>query len=556
MNIIPQLFSADSFAYAMLIISLVAALGLGLGCVRIFGIHLGIAGVLFAGLIFGHFNLSLSDHVLEFVRDFGLVLFVYTLGLQVGPGFIASMRREGLSLNLMAASIVVLGVAVTIAVSHFGQIQIPAAVGMFSGSTTNTPSLAAAQEALKDIPGLSVEMLKLPGLGYAVSYPFGIIGIILTMILIRLLFRIHPQKEAEMLAQLSRDRISPLTALNFEVRNPNLDGVRIKDIPALQETGVIISRVYHNRKIEIAHPDTKLQVGDVILAVGSKAALDQFRIIVGIQSDIDLRTIPSGIMTKRILVTRKEVLGKTLEELDLLTRYGVTVTRVSRVEIEMSASAGFRLQFADTILAVGEEDDIKQAAQELGDSPRQLNYPQLIPIFVGIALGVILGSWPFYFPGMPAAVKLGLAGGPLIIAIILSRLGSIGPLVWYMPISANFMLREFGIVLFLACVGLKSGDQFVATLIHGDGFYWMGWAVLINLIPLLIVGLFARLKFKLNYMTLCGLLAGSLTDPPALAFANSITSSNAPSVSYATVYPLVTLLRVISAQIIVLLFMY
>lgn len=556
METLIQLFTVDSVAHAVLVISLVGAFGLALGSIRIFGINLGIAGVLFVGLLFGHFQLTLSDHVIEFIRDFGLILFVYTIGMQVGPGFIASFKKEGLPLNMMAAGVVLLGAIITIALSHFGNIAMPAAIGMFSGATTNTPSLAAAQQALNDIPGISEELVKLPALGYAVAYPFGIIGIILTMIFIRVVFGINPQKEAEIHAKLIDQSKAPLTTMNLEVKNTNLNGIAIKDIPSLEDLGVVLSRVCHKGKIQVAKPDIVIHTGDILLAVGPKDKLEQLRIIIGVASEVDLKSLPSEITTRRIVVTRKEVVGKTLEELNLLARYGVTVTRVSRAEIELTASPDLRLQLADAILVVGEKDDIQEASKVLGNSPRQLNHPQVIPIFVGLALGVILGSLPIHFPGMPAGVKLGLAGGPLIVAIFLSNVRNFGPLVWYMPISANFMLRELGIVLFLTAVGLKSGDKFVSTLVQGDGFYWMACATLITLLPLLLVAFFARMKYKLNYMTLCGLLAGSMTDPPALAFANTLTGSHAPSVSYATVYPLVMLLRVISAQVIVLFFVH
>ncbi len=554
MDFLIQLFTVDSVAHTVLIISLVGALGLALGSMRLFGMNLGIAGVLFVGLLFGHLGLSVNHEVLEFIRDFGLILFVYTIGMQVGPGFLASFKKEGLPLNGMAAFVVILGAILTVLIAFFAKIAIPAAVGMFSGATTNTPSLAAAQQVLNDMSGLSEELVKLPALGYAVSYPFGILGIILTMIFIRVVFRINPQKEAELQAQIIAQAHAPLRAINLEVRNDNLESVALKDIPSLQDTGVVISRVYHKGRLSMAHPDSVLRVGDIVLAVGPKDELEKLRIVVGVQSELDLRSIPSDITTRRIVVTRKKMVGKTLEELDVFNQFGVTVTRVSRAEIELAATPDLRLQLADTILVVGESEDIQKASNALGDAPKQLNHPQVVPIFVGLALGVIFGSWPVYFPGMPAAVKLGLAGGPLVIAIFLSRIRNFGPLIWYMPVSANFMLRELGIVLFLTAVGLKSGDKFLSTLVHGEGFYWMAWATLITVIPLLLVALWGRWRYKLNYTTLCGMLAGSMTDPPALAFANTVTGSSTPAVAYATVYPLVMLLRIVSAQIIVLFF--
>ncbi|MEJ5299101.1 MAG: putative transporter, partial [Armatimonadota bacterium] len=553
MDFIIQLFTEDTVAHTVLILGLVAALGLLVGSIRIFGINLGIAGVLFAGLAFGHFGLGINEHVLEFAKEFGLILFVYTIGVQVGPGFTDSLRRQGLPLNIMAASVVLLGVLMTLVVSHFGRIDIKAAVGLYSGAVTNTPSLGAAQQALKDIPGLPDEAAKLPGLGYAIAYPFGIIGIILTMLLVRALFRVNIAQESEQIARIQRPAVPPPSNANLQVTNPNLDGLRIRDIPGLAESGVVISRILHEGKLEVAHPETVMRLGDVLHAVGPEKKLRQLRLVVGSESDVDLKEMPSSLIIRRLVVTRRAVLGKTLEELDLVGRFGVTVTRVSRAEIEFTPTRDYRLQFGDTLLAVGEEEGINRAAAEVGNSVRRLNHPEIVPIFVGIVLGVIVGSWPVEIPGMPAPVKLGLAGGPLVVAILLSRLGRVGPLVWYMPISANFILREVGIVLFLACVGLRAGDQFVATLVNGDGLQWMAWATIITLAPLLVVALVARAIYRVNYLSLCGLLAGSMTDPPALAFATNITGSDAPNVSYATVYPLVMLLRVLSAQAIVLL---
>ncbi|MGQ9808901.1 MAG: putative transporter [Armatimonadota bacterium] len=553
MDFIIQLFTEDTVAHTVLILGLVAALGLLVGSIRIFGINLGIAGVLFAGLAFGHFGLGINEHVLEFAKEFGLILFVYTIGVQVGPGFTDSLRRQGLPLNIMAASVVLLGVLMTLVVSHFGRIDIKAAVGLYSGAVTNTPSLGAAQQALKDIPGLPDEAAKLPGLGYAIAYPFGIIGIILTMLLVRALFRVNIAQESEQIARIQRPAVPPPSNANLQVTNPNLDGLRIRDIPGLAESGVVISRILHEGKLEVAHPETVMRLGDVLHAVGPEKKLRQLQLVVGSESDVDLKEMPSSLIIRRLVVTRRAVLGKTLEELDLVGRFGVTVTRVSRAEIEFTPTRDYRLQFGDTLLAVGEEEGINRAAAEVGNSVRRLNHPEIVPIFVGIVLGVIVGSWPVEIPGMPAPVKLGLAGGPLVVAILLSRLGRVGPLVWYMPISANFILREVGIVLFLACVGLRAGDQFVATLVNGDGLRWMAWATLITLVPLLVVALIARAIYRVNYLSLCGLLAGSMTDPPALAFATNITGSDAPNVSYATVYPLVMLLRVLSAQAIVLL---
>ena len=555
-----DLFTAThGVAHTVLILALVAASGLALGTLRIFGISLGVAGVLFTGLAFGHFGMKIEGEVMEFVREFGLILFVYTIGIQVGPGFFASLRRQGLPLNLMAASIVVLGAIIALVLCFIFPtvFPLPTAVGAFSGATTNTPSLGASQQALAQLlvnNPQKDQLIKLPGLAYAVAYPFGIIGIILNMLLIRSIFKISLTQEQAMIVQLQQQSSQKLLTRNLEVKNPNLDGVQLDQVPTLGSSGAVVSRILKGGKPQMANPDTVLHMGDVLLAVGPQPALDGLELIIGKETHVDVRTLPSNIVSRRILVTRSMALGKSIHDLEIRSRFGVTVTRVSRAEIELPITPGTRLQFGDNLIVVGEEAAIRQVSKELGDSPKKLSHPQVIPIFVGIALGVILGSLPLKFEGMPAPVKLGLAGGPLLVAILLSWLGNVGPLVWYMPISANFVLRELGITLFLAAVGLRAGDQFVSTLVNGNGLYWVLFAAIITFVPLMVVGLFARMVMKLNYMTICGLLSGSMTDPPALAFAGQMTHSDAPSISYATVYPLVMFLRVVLAQAMVLFF--
>lgn len=546
------LFHGQTVASSMTILGMVIALGLAIGSVKIKSIGLGIAGVLFAGLLMGHAGLKINPEVLEFAREFGLILFVYTIGMQVGPGFLASLRRQGLPLNLLAIAVVLLGGAVALGIHYLAGVEIPAVVGLFSGGTTNTPSLAAAQQALKDVPYLSVETSKLPSLAYAVAYPFGIIGIILVMLFVRVLFRVSLAQEEQALGGQNPSAQPRVARANFEVTNPNLVDVQIQNVPLMRRSGLVISRILQDGELGVPQPETRLRLGDVVLAVGSPEELNQLRMVVGRESTTDLRTLPSQITTKRLIVTRKTVLGRSLGELDFVRRYGVVLARVSRTEIDFTPTPDFRLQYGDTVLAVGETPGIQKVAAELGDSPKALNHPQLIPVFLGIVLGVIVGSIPMSLPGVPVPVKLGLAGGPLFVAIILSRIGRIGPLVWHMPISANFMLREVGITLFLGCVGLSSGDMFVSTLTDGPGLQWMALAALITLVPLLIVALIGRIILKMNYLTLCGLLAGSMTDPPALSFAQNITHSDAPNVAYATVYPTTMILRVLCAQLMVI----
>lgn len=541
-------------AASVLVLAAIAVVGLMLAAVKIRGLGLGVAGVLFSGIIFGHLGFRISEPILEFVREFGLILFVFTIGLQLGPGFFASLRKEGLRLNVMAVTVVFLGGVVTLIAARLLDINLVAALGLFSGATTNTPSLGAAQQALKTLPGLPAEATSLPALAYAVSYPVGVFGIIATLLLVRGVFRINAEREAELFRAEQQRGVEPLERVNLVVDNPVLDRRTISSIPGRHETHVAVSRIKRagHTEVETATPDTELRIGDVILAVGTRRELERFRETVGRETDLDLRKVSRRVTDRRIVVTHKGVLGKTLRELGLDDLYGVAATRVMRADLEMTAVPNLRLQFGDMLVVVGEEESLDKVAEVLGNSVKALNETNFIPIFIGIALGVFVGSLPLYVSGIPAPVRLGLAGGPLVLAILLSRLGRIGPLVWYMPVSASFAFRELGITLFLACVGLKAGEQFFHIVLTDVGLRWLGGAVCITVVPLLVVGLLGRAVFKLNFMALAGLMAGSMTDPPALAFGNAISKSDAPSVAYATVYPLTMLLRIVGAQVMVL----
>ncbi|MBI5209429.1 MAG: putative transporter [Elusimicrobia bacterium] len=535
-------------AHAIVVISVVGALGLFLGQLRWRGVGLGIAGVLFAGLGFGHAGVTVPEEVLEFLRESGLILFVYTIGIQVGPGFFSSLRRQGLRLNSLAAAVVLLGAALAVLFAKAGGIPAAAAVGAYSGAVTNTPSLAAAQQALKDLAA-PAGAAGLTGIGYAVCYPFGVLGTILVLVLARAVFRVDAAQEAR---AVSPEEDAPeVAAVNIKVENRNIDGLPISKLPALESLGVRFSRLLHDGRVSLPRSDTLVRLGDVLRAVGPRQKLDELVLVLGRVSDLDLKSLPSRIMASRIIVTQGSALGKSLRELELADRYGVVVTRAARAEIEFVPGSDFTVHFGDTLLAVGEEEDVARFAAMVGNSPKALNHPQLIPVFIGIALGVLLGSLPLRVPGMAVPVKLGLAGGPLVAALLLSRVGQLGPLSWYMPISANFMLREMGIILFLACVGLAAGDRFVETLVRGAGLRWLACGAVITFVPLAAVGLFARWRFKLNYHVLCGTLAGSMTDPPALAYANAVAPCSATAVSYATVYPMTMLLRVVMAQVLV-----
>ncbi len=552
MNGVIQLFAQESVARTVVLLAIAGAAGTAFGKIRILGVSLGVAGVLFAGLLLGQLGLKVDAHVLEFVREFGLILFVYTLGLQIGPGFFASLRARGLVLNAFAAAIVLLGAGVAALLIGTGWVSLPAGSGLLSGATTNTPSLAAAQQALAQV-GAVEGAAAIQGLAYAVAYPFGIIGIILTMVLVRRVFRVDVRAEVAAAENAQAPRTPKPATRNLEVRNANLVGRALGKVPGLEGSGVVVSRFSRAGQVEVARPETELQLGDILHAVGPEEGLDALRVVVGADAGVDLKLLPGPVTNRRLIVTRSEIFGRALGEIRIFAQHEVVITRITRGGIEFSPTPGFRLQFGDVLMAVGEEPQITQVAAAVGNSNQALNSPQPIPFFLGIALGVILGSIPLALPGLPAAVKLGLAGGPLVAAILLSRLANLGPLVWHMPTNANHMLREVGITLFLASVGLKSGEKFVEVLLGGEGLRWLAFGAAITLLPLLLVGFVARAWRKLNYAELCGLLAGSMTDPPALAFAQQTTGSDAPAVSYATVYPLVMLLRVFSAQLLVFL---
>lgn len=548
-----ELMTGDSIAHAVAMLAAVAAVGLFLGSIRIGAVSLGIGGVLFAGIGFGHFGVTINSHVLEFAREFGLILFVYTIGLQVGPGFFASLRKQGLPLNSLAAAIVLGGGLIAVGLHYIGDVATPVAAGLFSGATTNTPSLAAAQEAIRQVHGAEAPEAGIPALAYAVSYPFGIVGIILTMLAIRTFFRINVAGEVSAFEKDQKSDHEGLETINLEVRNPNLEGVALRDLPFFSDSQVVVSRLQHQGVLSVPKPESTLAQGDILHAVGPARQLEQLRVLVGAVSGTNLKELPSELSTQRIVVSHRKHLGKTFRELGFEKTYGVAITRVARGDVEFAASAAVSIQYGDLLTAVGHPDSIARVAEELGNSPKQLTHTHMVPVLLGIFLGVVAGSIPIFVPGIPAPLKLGLAGGPLIVALILSQIGRIGPLVWYMPPSANFILRELGILLFLACVGLKAGHGFVDLVTGPEGPRWMAYGALITIVPLFAAGLFARLVMRMNYVSICGLLAGSMTDPPALAFANQLTRSDSASIPYATVYPLVMLLRVFVAQTLVLL---
>ncbi|EMB4081841.1 putative transporter [Klebsiella aerogenes] len=548
----------SDIALTVSVLALVAVVGLWIGNVKIRGVGFGIGGVLFGGIIVGHFvdqaGITLSSPMLHFIQEFGLILFVYTIGIQVGPGFFASLRVSGLKLNLFAILIVVLGGLVTAILHKLFNIPLPVVLGIFSGAVTNTPALGAGQQILRDL-GLPFDVVDLMGMSYAMAYPFGICGILLTMWLVRLFFRINVEKEAQQFDESSGNGHAHLHTINVRVENPNLNNMAIQDVPMLNSDKIICSRLKRDELLMVPAPGTLIQHGDLLHLVGRPEDLHNAQLVIGKEVATSLSTRGTDLKVERVVVTNEKVLGKKIRDLHFKQRYDVVISRLNRAGVELVASSHASLQFGDILNLVGRPQAIDAVANELGNAQQKLQQVQMLPVFIGIGLGVLLGSIPLFIPGFPAALKLGLAGGPLIMALILGRIGSIGKLYWFMPPSANLALRELGIVLFLAVVGLKSGGDFVDTLLHGEGLSWIAYGIFITAIPLLTVGILARIMAKMNYLTLCGMLAGSMTDPPALAFANNLhATSGAAALSYATVYPLVMFLRIITPQLLAVLF--
>ncbi|GAB0613083.1 putative transporter [Escherichia coli] len=548
----------SDIALTVSILALVAVVGLFIGNVKFRGIGLGIGGVLFGGIIVGHFvsqaGMTLSSDMLHVIQEFGLILFVYTIGIQVGPGFFASLRVSGLRLNLFAVLIVIIGGLVTAILHKLFDIPLPVVLGIFSGAVTNTPALGAGQQILRDL-GTPMEMDDQMGMSYAMAYPFGICGILFTMWMLRVIFRVNVETEAQQHESSRTNGGALIKTINIRVENPNLHDLAIKDVPILNGDKIICSRLKREETLKVPSPDTIIQLGDLLHLVGQPADLHNAQLVIGQEVDTSLSTKGTDLRVERVVVTNENVLGKRIRDLHFKERYDVVISRLNRAGVELVASGDISLQFGDILNLVGRPSAIDAVANVLGNAQQKLQQVQMLPVFIGIGLGVLLGSIPVFVPGFPAALKLGLAGGPLIMALILGRIGSIGKLYWFMPPSANLALRELGIVLFLSVVGLKSGGDFVNTLVNGEGLSWIGYGALITAVPLITVGILARMLAKMNYLTMCGMLAGSMTDPPALAFANNLhPTSGAAALSYATVYPLVMFLRIITPQLLAVLF--
>ena len=550
-----NLFASESVAQSVVILAAVISVGILLSKIKIANISFGITWILFAGIAFSHFGLKINPGVLHFAKEFGLILFVYSIGLQVGPGFFSSFKKGGIKLNLIASGIVLAGVATTLVIHYATSLPMSTMTGILSGAITNTPGLGAAQQTYLDINGSTDPSIAM---GYAVAYPLGVLGIIFSILLVKIVFRINLDNESEMIKEREKDNPEETLKLSVQINNPAIFGRTIEEVKKLSGRSFVISRVWRsNDEIKIAGAETKLGEGNKVLVILQKADKESVIALLGretefVENDWSIDNI--NVVPRRVLVTKDYVNGKSLSELKLGKAFGITVTRINRAGVDLVAKPNLKLQIGDRLTIVGTSESIDAAAKVLGNSMHRLREPNLAAIFLGIVLGIILGSIPFFIPGIPQPVKLGLAGGPLIIAILMSKFGPKFKLVTYTTMSANLMLREVGISLFLACVGLDAGGGFVDTIINQGGAVWILYGAIITIVPLFLMGAIGRWYFKLNYFTLMGLMAGSTTDPPALAYANSAAGNDLPAVSYATVYPLTMFLRVLTAQLLILFF--
>ena len=533
-----------SVAGGMAVLALAVTFGLFLGAIRIRRIRLGIPGVLFSALVFGQIGLTIDPKVLEFLRDFALILFMYAIGLQVGPGFVASLRTEGLRLNLLSVAVLVLGASLTMAGA--GIMQHGASPGVYTGAFTTTAGLAAAQEVQRTAARNDADRT---GIAYSVTYPFGIIGPVLVIVLLKRVFRIDLAQEKEALLAAEDKRRPPIEVVDFIVTEVSQAGKRLRDHPLLRDSPIVLARLLREQMMSVPSGDTEVRIGDVYRAVGPRHRLNELVMAMGKTTTADIGTATGDVQRMDLIVTRTHVLHKTLRELDLNRREGVTVVRISRAGVNLIPTAHLRLAFSDQVTVVGPRDGLKMVEKELGNCPDTLNRPQLVPIFLGIVFGVAVGSIPLAIPGLNTTLRIGLAGGPLLAAIALSQFGSIGSIVWYMPPSANQLFRDFGLAVFLACVALQAGDHFIQRAANAPGLVLLLFGAAVTILPVLLIGCFARIVLKMNFVTLAGWVAGAMTSSPALLFADEMTHSDAPTVAYAAVAPLATLVPIFCAQV-------
>ena len=543
------LWDPTSVAHIVCLYAFVISVGVLLGKIKVFGVSLGVTFVLFTGILMGHFGFTGETHILHFIREFGLILFVFCIGLQVGPSFFSSFKKGGMRLNMLAVGIVLLNIAVALSIYFIdGGIDLPMIVGILYGAVTNTPGLGAAQEALNQINYTGDPI----ALGYACAYPLGVVGIIGSIIAIRYICRVNLKKEEQELNTQEADVKHQPHMLHLEVRNESISGKTLLQIKDFLGRPFVCSRIRHEGHVSIPNHETIFHVGDQLFIVCSEEDAEAVAAFIGKEIHVDWEKQDTPMVSRRILVTKSEINGKKLGSLHFRSMYGVNVTRINRSGMDLFADPNLVLQVGDRVMVVGQQDAVERVAGVLGNQLKRLDTPNIVTIFVGIFLGILLGSLPITFPGMPTPVKLGLAGGPLVVAILIGRFGHKMHLVTYTTMSANLMLREIGIVLFLASVGIEAGEHFVQTVVEGSGLLYVGYGFLITVIPLLIIGMISRFYCKGNYFTLMGLIAGSNTDPPALAYANQTSGNDAPAVGYSTVYPLTMFLRILAGQMILL----
>lgn len=553
MRWLDSILTDHSALQAVIVISLISALGLGLGKIRILGVSLGVTFVFFMGILAGHLGLSVDSQMLNYAESFGLVLFVYALGLQVGPGFFSSFRKGGVVLNMLALGVVGLGTVLAVVFSSITEVSLPDMVGILCGATTNTPALGAAQQTLKQM-GLSSNG---PALSCAVTYPLGVVGVILAILLVRKLFVKKEDVEKEEQEDANKTYIAA-----FQVHNPAVFNKSIKDIAALTHTKFVISRLWRNGNVSIPTSDKVLEEGDRLLVITSEKNAPALTVLFGEQEhtdwnkkDIDWNAIDSQLISQKIVVTRPEINGKKLESLRLRNHYGINISRVYRTGVQLLATPELTLQFGDRLTVVGEAAAVHNVEKVLGNAVKNLKEPNLITIFVGIVLGLVLGAIPIDLPGMSTPIKLGLAGGPIVVGILMGTFGPRLHMVTYTTRSANLMLRALGLSMYLACLGLDAGAHFFETVIRPEGLLWVGLGFILTLVPVLVMAVISLKWVKLDFGSVAGMLCGSMANPMALNYANDTIHGDHPSVSYATVYPLCMFLRVIIAQIILMFFM-
>lgn len=550
-----ELFGGTGLSSTLIYLCLTAAAGMYIGKLNIKGVKLGIAGVLFVGILLAHLKAQagfepLNGEILHFVKEFGLILFIYAIGIDVGPRFVSSFKNDGLTMNLFAAAICVLGTVIALLFHLFGGVDLSVITGVLCGAVTNTPGLGAAQQALSD----SKDAVEQAGMAYAVAYPFGVIGIILTMLLVRTFFKIKiDQEEKDYNNQLDANNRQKLESVEITVNNPNLFGQKISYIKSFVESELAISRIQRGDNFVLASEDETLQAGDIIFGVSSTEHISKLQMKIGEVVIGQKKAVSGSLAMVNLLVTNRKIAGKTIEQIGIYRRYDANITRIFRAGLEILPSNNTIIEFGDTLRVVGKRDLLNDIEKEIGNSSKELVKPNTIPIFLGILLGIVIGSIKIDIPGLPAAAKLGLAGGPLIISLMLGHFGRIGKLDFYMSPGGNMMLRELGIILFLACVGLSSGTKFVTTIAEG-GYQWMLYGAAITFIPIMTIAIVARLM-KFNYLKICGIISGAMTDPPALEYANSLAPTQAQSTAYVTVYPLTMFLRIMLAQVLVLIFL-